>query len=145
MILAVPEQQWWWSSCMGAMQHTQWEKQRCVSWAELWRGRKVPAPPQPLDRSTWGGVADSRVWTWAGRSQGTGTLPLPAPGACPQVTVGIAFHISMFLFILPPFVCDLFRAGLSPSTCFYSDLHCEALILLEASSHDCNTNDKSSS
>lgn len=69
----------------------------------------------------------------------------PCPAACPQVTVGIAFHISVFLFILPPFVCDLCRAGLSPNTCLYSDLHCEALILLEASSHDCNTNDKSSS
>lgn len=69
----------------------------------------------------------------------------PCRAACPQVTVGIAFHISMFLFILPPFVCDLCRAGLSPNTCLYSDLHCEALILLEASSHDCNTNDKSSS
>lgn len=69
----------------------------------------------------------------------------PCPGACPQVAVSIAFHISVFLFILLPFVCDLFRAGPSSNTCFYSDLHYEALILLEASSHDCNTNDKSSS
>lgn len=33
---------------------------------------------QCLQRRTRGGVADSRVWIWAGRSQGTGTLLLPA-------------------------------------------------------------------
>lgn len=37
------------------------------------------------------------------------------------VAVGNAFHVSGFLFLLPPFVCDLFRAGLSLTTCLYSD------------------------
>lgn len=48
----------------------------CVSWAEMWQGRKVPAPgEEDMGRSSrW----QSLVWTWAGRSQGTGTLLLPA-------------------------------------------------------------------
>lgn len=45
----------------------------------------------------------------------------PCPGTYPWVALGSAFHISGFLFLLPPFVCDLFRAGPSPNTCLYSD------------------------
>lgn len=45
----------------------------------------------------------------------------PCPGTYPGVALGNAFHISGFLFLLPPFVCDLFREGPSPNTCLYSD------------------------
>lgn len=124
------------------LQHTVGEAELCLLGRVVRRGEAGRC--HLLERRTWGGVADRSVDV--GRQEpGDRNTAAPCPGACPQVTVGIAFHISMLLFILPPFACDLFRAEPSTNTCFYSDLHCEALILLEASSHDCNTNDKSSS
>lgn len=52
---------------------------------------------------------------------GDGSAATLCPGTYPWIALGNAFHISGFLFLLPPFVCDLFRAGPSPNTCLYSD------------------------